>query len=275
MRDYSTLKGVSTMSLNGEDRKRYILDQVDKKGNVKVKQLADELDVSTESIRQYLIQMEKENKLKRVYGGAVKASYNQVEPSFFSRENINYQAKGKIGKAACELINKHDVVIIDEGSTTLQMVKHLIEIEDITIITNSVAVLSLLIDYDIKSMFQGEIIFLGGKVDSENYRTTGMITERIASHFYADHAFLATEGISMQHGLTSYSAERALLSRKFIECAKQTTVLVDHTKFNKRMYYKISDMKSIDNIVVDKTPPADWNINEQNLNWIVAPEIDV
>lgn len=260
------------MSLIGEERKKFILNKLNDEGEVKVKALAEELNVSTESIRQYLNKMESENKLKKVYGGAVKTSYNHLEPSLDTRENVNIEEKQRIGKAACSLIHDYDVIIIDEGSTTLQIIDHLTEFEGITVITNSVAALTTLIDYEIKSMFHGDIIFLGGSIDSKNYRATGRIAEEFIENFFVDHAFLATEGISKTHGLTSYSSDRAILSKKFMESAEKTTVLADHTKFNHRMYYKIMDLKGIDYIISDAPPPDDWNvyIYEQDINWIVA-----
>lgn len=260
------------VSIQAEDRKRFILQQVEEIGKVEVKELAQSLDVSTESIRQYLNQMEKERKLKKVYGGAVKISNNHFEPSLYTRENVNYKEKKRIGKEASKLVKPHDVIIIDEGSTTLQMAKHLISIEGITVITNSVAILTLLIDYKNRDIFNGEIIFLGGKIDAKNYRTTGSITENFSDQFYADHAFLATEGLSLESGLTSYSSDRGLLSKKFMECAKKITVLVDHTKFNLRMRYKISGLKGVDNIIADRRPLAEWNMDKYNINWFIASE---
>lgn len=134
-----------------------------------------------------------------------------MEPSLYTREHVYSEEKRKIGKTAVNLVRDNEVIIIDEGSTTLQMINYLSDQRNITVITNSVAALTLLIDYELKDMFHGEVIFIGGGIDSKNFRTTGLIAEQFISDFFADHAFLSTEGISKDYGLTSYNSDRALL----------------------------------------------------------------
>ncbi|MFC7392704.1 DeoR/GlpR family DNA-binding transcription regulator [Scopulibacillus cellulosilyticus] len=267
-------KGGKNMSLVGEERKRYILKVLDEKGKVKVNDLAKELNVSTETIRQYLEQMDKKNLLKKVYGGAIKVSTDRIEPSQYIRENVNSEEKRKIGKAAADLVQDNEVIIVDEGSTTLQMIKYLSKKKDITLVTNSVAALTLLIDFEMKGLFHGKINFIGGEVDSKNLRVSGLIAEQFIQNFYADKLFLSTEGVTKDHGFTSYNSNKALLSRKFMDCAKETIVLVDHSKFGARRYYKIADIKEVDKIISDQLPPHDWEgiLAEKNVEWIVGKE---
>jgi len=260
------------MSLQGEERKQYILKILAEKGKVNVNDLASELNVSTETIRKDLDQMDKENKLKKVYGGAVKISYDLIEPSQLSRENVHIEEKRKIGKAAADLVLDHEVIIVDEGSTTLQMIMHLSQKKNITLITNSVPALTLLIDYETKGLFQGTCVFIGGHVDSTHRRVTGLLAEQFMDHFYVDKAFISIYGITKDYGMTSYDPNEAILTKKFMKCARENIVLFDHSKIGIKRYYKVADLKEVDTIVCDKEAPMDWRgtLADKNIQWIVA-----
>ncbi|TCP31538.1 DeoR family transcriptional regulator [Scopulibacillus darangshiensis] len=262
------------MSLLGEERKQYILKVLDEKGKVKVNELAKDLKVSTETIRKYLDQMDRENRLKKVYGGAIKSSFDLIEPPQDIRENFYSLEKKKIGKAAAEFIQDNEVIIIDEGSTTLHIIRYLANQKNLTVITNSVAALNLLIDFEKKGLYNGTVLFIGGNVDAKNLRVSGSIANQIMSNFNADKAFLSLEGVCKDYGLTSYNSDKALLSQKMMDCAKETTVLMDHSKLGVRSYYKIADLNKVDRIISDEMPPYDWQaaLEKSNVEWVVANE---
>ena len=260
------------MSLLGEERKDYILKIIDEKGKVKANELALELNVSTETIRRDLDQLETKNQLKKVYGGAVKVETDLIEPSQYARENIRIEEKRRIGRAAAQLINDNEIVIVDEGSTTLQMINYLTDKKNITLITNSVPALMLLIDYKIKGLFHGQFIFIGGEVDAEHLRVSGMIAKQFMNNFYADKAFISIHGVTKDYGVTSYNSNEAILSMKFMECAREKIVLFDHSKVGLRKHYKIAELSEFDTLICDEAVPSDWKeeLAEKGIEWIVA-----
>lgn len=124
------------MSLVGEERKKHILELIEAHEKVTVDHLADTFDVSRETIRRYLNELEAQGKLKKVYGGAIKVSYGKIEPAYTGRETQHKAEKSLIGKKAAELIKSNEFIFIDEGSTTLQIIPHLLNIPALTIVTN-------------------------------------------------------------------------------------------------------------------------------------------
>ncbi|WP_211747726.1 DeoR/GlpR family DNA-binding transcription regulator [Paenibacillus sp. Marseille-Q4541] len=260
------------MSLAGEERKQSILQMLQWKGKVRTPELVQELEVSSETIRRYLEELESENKLKRVYGGAVKINVEREEPSYGKREVLQAEEKQRIGRTAASLIEDHDVVVIDEGTTTLQMIDSLVLKKNITVLVSSIYTLNLLITYKNKGIFDGDIILIGGRINTKHYRASGSLAVEFMSGFHVDKAFVVADGIEIDAGITSYEDERGLLARTFIKQAKQTIVLADHTKIGTRHFHKFADFREIDIIVSDVPPPSAWKskLTDRDVHWLLA-----
>ncbi|ANE46225.1 cytochrome C [Paenibacillus swuensis] len=260
------------MSLVGEERKGIILDLINNAGKVRTNDLVDRLQVSSETIRRYLEELEEENRLKRVYGGAVKMTLEREELPHLKREVLRADEKKRIGRVAAGLVQDHDVIVIDDGSTSLQMIPYLIYKKNLTIITNSIPGLNLLIDYQNKEIFAGDIFFVGGRVDSRHYRISGSIAEQIMQNFYVNKAFISIDGMLPVQGITSYDADRAMLARKFMQNSKESIVLTDSSKIGNSTLYKIADLNEIDRIICEQPVPREWAdlMNKHDLEWIAA-----
>lgn len=260
------------MSLAGEERKEYIVSLLESNGKVRTVDLIKRFNVSSETIRRYLEELEKENKLKRVYGGAVKIDLDHDEPSHLNREVLHSEEKKKIGKMAAGLVQDNDIVIIDEGTTPLQMIPHLIFKNNLTIITSSIPALSRLISYDNKGLFSGEIIIVGGTVQSKHLRVAGSICEHMMDNIYADKAFIAVDGVLTSKGITGNNVDKSLLSKKYIDNSRQSIVLADHSKIGTYHFYKISDLKDIDTVISNVSAPGEWSqyLKEYGVGWMIA-----
>ncbi|NEW08112.1 DeoR/GlpR transcriptional regulator [Paenibacillus sp. SYP-B3998] len=260
------------MSLIGEERKDYILNQLNLEGKVRTNDLVEKLNVSSETIRRYMEDLEEENKLKRVYGGAVKINLSREEPSHLKREVLYADEKRKIGRAAATLVEDNDVIFIDDGTTTLHMIDYLLNKKNITVLTISVPALYLLIDYKNKELFSGDIFFIGGKVSSMQSRVAGSLAEKMVENFYADKAFISIDGIMMDKGITGFDEERGQLAKKIMEHSKTSIVVTDHSKFGLVQFYKIADLKEIDLIVSDVPAPKEWEtyLSKKDVTWVAA-----
>lgn len=254
------------MSLLAEERKKRIIELIEQQGKVRVNDLANDFDVSTETVRRYLEELENEKKLKKVYGGAVKVEPETAEPSMFEREILRIDEKKQIAIKAASFIEEGDVIFVDEGSTTLQMVPTFMDISDVTIITNSFPFAARLMAQGNKQLFKGELIFLGGNVRSKHFRASGSLAEKMAKEFYANKAFISVDGIHLESGITSYDLEKCMLSKIFIKNADKTFVLVDHSKLGVKANYKIESLKRIDCILSDASMQEGWNELEEK--WI-------
>ena len=267
--------GHGVSSLFGEERKQIILQLVNSNGKVRTNELVEKLQVSSESIRRYLEDLEAEKKLKRVYGGAVKLNMERSEPSHLSREVMRADEKKRIGRVAAELVQDNDTIVIDEGTTPLQMIGFLSTKKDLTILTSSITALNLLIDYQNSGALKAEVYFLGGKVNAKHHRVGGAFAEKMMKSFYVDKAFLSMDGLLLHKGLTCYDPERAELAKRFIENANESIVLADHSKIGISTLCKVADLKEVDIVISDTPAPEEWDTDLQtkNVTWMVAGEL--
>lgn len=262
------------MSLASIDRKRKILELLENDGKVKVKDLAVILKVSTETIRNYLNDLEQEEKLKKVYGGAINPAFYNNEPPSIEREIINNEAKERIGKMAVSIIKDNDVIAIDEGSTPLQLVKKLRDKKNLTIITSSLTSLTVLIDLLSQNLFSGKIVMLGGEVNTTHHRIAGELTLEMLNNIYVDKFFISADGLSKNAGVTSYDISKGMVTKKLIEHANKKILLIDHTKINKRTHYKMAGLEEINMVISDEIYPDNWKsiLDEHNVKWLIAED---
>jgi DeoR family fructose operon transcriptional repressor len=260
------------MSLVGEERKDIIINMLNYAGKVRTNELVEKLQVSSETIRRYLEELENEKMLKRVYGGAIKINYDREEPSHLTREVSRADEKKKIGRTAASLVQDNDVLVIDDGTTTMHMLPFLINRKNLKLITISVPALNLLMEYQNKDLFNGEIYFVGGKVQSKHFRSVGTLAEKMMQSFFVDKSFISIDGILAHQGISSYDAEKAMLAKRFIENSKENIVLTDHSKIGISTFYKVADLREVDIVVSDMAAPKDWTdeLEAKGVNWIVA-----
>lgn len=260
------------MSLIGEERKDTILNMLNYAGKVRTNELVEKLRVSSETIRRYLEELENENQLKRVYGGAIKINYDREEPSHLMREVSHADEKRRIGRAAASLVQDNDIIVIDDGTTTLHMLHFLVNRKNLKLITISVPALNLMMEYHNKEMFSGEIYFIGGRVQPKHFRTAGTLAENMMQGFFVDKAFISIDGILAQHGISSYDCEKAMIAKRIIENAKENIVLTDHSKIGVSTFYKVADLKQIDTVISNVAAPHEWlhELDAKGVNWIVA-----
>lgn len=260
------------MSMIGEERKRIILDMLEIEGLVRTSNLSEKLKISGEMVRRYLEELEANGKLKRVYGGAVKSDTIRDEPSYLKREVIRIEEKKKIGQAAASLIEDNDVIFIDDGTTTMQVILHLQNKQNITVVIFSFHILHLLLDYYDKGLFTGHIYLLGGRVLNRYYRVGGGLTENMSENFHVDKALISVDGFTIGNGITGFDLERGFLLRKIASHAKHTVVMTDHTKFGVLCPYKILDLNQIDIIITDVPAPSQWIpvLEQKGTIWITA-----
>ena len=260
------------MSLLAEERKNVILEIINANGKVKVNALVKKFNVSSETIRRDLDALEDENKLKKVYGGAIKISSAGVEPPYIKRFSKNELEKQLIGKKAADLVEDRDTIIIDVGSTAFNMVPFICEKKEITVITNSIPAMNLLIESKNNNRFHGKIIFIGGEINAEQMTVSGPISEKVMENLYVDKAFIAVGGMTLIQGITSYNTLEASLSERIIKKAKQVFVMADSSKIGAINLYKVSEIDVVDGIISDIDVPKEWKkiLKEKNIHWITA-----
>lgn len=255
------------MSLAFEQRKKMILNKLVSEEKLYVPELAEVLNVSSETIRRDLNQLEKEGKLKKVYGGAILTNSDTLEPSFEQKTNINSTEKHSIAKIASSLIEDGDIIMVGNGTTTLEIVRYLTDKKNITLITHSEPVLHLAIE-----AFKGKVIFLGGEVDLHQQSTHGPLAELTVKQIKANKAFISAGGISINDGITDYDLNEARMSQLLMERSDELIVLADHTKFGETTFSHICELDQVSTIISDWNFPEEWKriLKEHHIRLLIA-----
>jgi DeoR/GlpR family transcriptional regulator of sugar metabolism len=252
------------MSLTYEERKHTILTQLATQGKVQVQTLAQHFQVSTETIRRDLDRLEKEGELRKVYGGAVRVRSGMIEAPFQKRSQLQLQEKQAIAVAAASLIEDGETIMLDNGTTTLEIMRQLQHRSHITVITNSVPILAVALE-------SGKIVFAGGEIHTAVQASTGPAAHEMLSQFKVNKSFISAGGVSFTDGITDYVLEEALISRKMMERAEEAILVADHTKFGRSTFAKIAPVEHISMVITDSACPAEWIENLQRLDietWI-------
>jgi DeoR/GlpR family transcriptional regulator of sugar metabolism len=260
------------VSILSEERKVIILESLEREGKVMVIPLAEQLNVSTETVRRDLLFLEREEKLKRVYGGAIQATFRNDEAPYTIRQKMFANEKKAIGMRAVELIEDGSTIVIDNGTTTLELAKSLQGSKRLTILTNSLRVAACLLESISLERFTGKVILLGGEVNVEQQAVGGTLCEQMMLQFRVDQAFLSVGGISLTHGITDYDINEAAMSRAFAAAAQEVVVLGDHSKLGISSFAHIIPFEKADVIISEKSCPAEWLpvLEEKRVQWIEA-----
>lgn len=237
---------------NAAERRNYVRNALQEQGHVSVSDLSDELDVSEVTIRKDLRYLERHNFLLRTHGGAILPDRFVHDRPFEEKAQRNAEAKRQIGKAAAALVENQDTIMLDAGTTTVQVARHLRDRRDLVVVTNAINVALELI-----SGSDAEVIILGGVVRPTSASVVGPDAESMVENQACQKLFLGVDGFDMNHGLTTTNPLEAHINRLMIEAAEQTIVVADATKFGRRGLSRICDVDAIDVVVTDAQIPAE------------------
>lgn len=228
-----------------DQRKQYILDRLQREGQVVAKTLAQALALSEDTIRRDLRELAQEGLLQRVHGGALPAS--PAVADFPGRQQIAPLAKQVIGYAAAHLIQPGQVVILDGGTTAVQIARQLPTTLRATIVTHSPSVAVELAQHPMV-----EVILIGGRLFKHSVVAVGAAAIEALSHINADLYFMGVTGIHPQAGLTTGDLEEAYVKRSLCERAAETVVLASTEKLGVASAYVIAPVSKVSGMIVEK-----------------------
>lgn len=249
------------------DRQSMIIDFLNQDKSVQIPDLAERFNVSIATIRRDLRELEEQKLIKRIYGGAVLADRPTLQP-FFSRANRHKEEKSKLGAVAASLVQEGETVLLDIGTTVFEVAKNLKNKRNLTILTNSLPILS-----ELETCKEMQIFSMGGQLHLNTHALTGSVAEHTLSNFYADKAFIGVAGISIEHGLTNFDQSCAQLCAATIKRAKQTILVADSSKFDKTNFAVVGSLDAIDTIVTDERIPERYRdyFEKHEIELIVVP----
>lgn len=235
--------------MNNVERHQYIIKQVNEKGHISVIELCESLHVSSVTIRKDLQFLEDSRLLFRTHGGATSNNPYQTDRPVNEKEKIHEAEKVLIGKAGAKLVDKNDSIIIGSGTTTQYFAKEILPIGNLTVVTSALNVTLELLKHQ-----NVDVIQLGGLVRHTSSSVIGQYADAILNNFFCSKLFLGVDGIDVQYGISTTSAQEALLNQKMISVAQKVIVLADSSKFGRKSFGKITDFSNIDTIISDDIP---------------------
>jgi len=249
------------------DRRAKILEILEIEGQATVSFLSKKFDVTEVTIRNDLEQLEQKGLLIRTRGGALKVHKVGIDYNLEIKRKKNQKEKELIGKKAAELIKSGETIILDSGTTTMAIAKNLSNIEELTVISNALNIVSQLVNFP-----NVKVIVPGGYLRKESLSLIGHSAEEELKNYYCDKLFLGVDGIDAAYGISTPNAEEAHLNKVMISIAKEIIVVADYSKFLKRSFAFISTMDKITSIITDSKIPAEQHKALLNIgvNVIVA-----
>lgn len=239
------------MRIKPKQRQSHILDTVSEQGQVSVDLLALRFNVSVETIRRDLGYLANCGVLQKIHGGA-KSLPLQTENSFAERMTDSVAAKQVIGQKLAKIIKPGTTLFLDTGSTTLICAKQLLDVQGLTVVTNSLRIAQVLG----KSKAGITVHLLGGRYDEDNDETTGPLTIEQIGHYQADYAVLCAAAVDVDIGVTDANFDEAQIAMAMINCANRIIVVADSSKLDNKAAYRVCRLNRMDALVCEVTPSA-------------------
>jgi len=248
-----------------EERRLKILEILEKRKTVSVKELKEIFGVSEDTIRQDLKILDEQKLLRRIYGGAVRVKKGGVEIPFSLREITNRETKEAIGKEGARLIEDGDSLIFDASTTALQVARNIDPAKRVTILTTSLDIcISLAHNPNVS------VIATGGTLHPLSMSFVGPQAEGAIQNYLADCLFLGAKAISLEQKAIADAFElEAHLKKVMIRSARKVIVVAESRKFEEQAFFKVADLDAVHVIVTDQ------HVNPQIVNLLEEMGIEV
>ncbi len=232
-----------------EERQRFITETLSAKGRLSTGELSERFGISEDTARRDLREMASAGLLQRVHGGALPVSPAGLP--FTNRYRIANEEKVRLARRAAQLIAPGQLVIIDGGTTNLELARQLPRDLSATIVTNSPR-----IAIETSEHYYLDVILLGGTFDKRSQMTLGAHVLEEMALIRADVCFLGVHGIHSDLGLTTAGFDEASIKRAMITASAEVCALVTESKFGTAAAHKFGDLSDLDCIVAEKSPAA-------------------
>ena len=241
-------------ALGTSERRERIIQQLRSNGSVQVNELATHYQVSTVTIRNDLAFLEKQGVAVRAYGGALLCEPGQTVPerTIADKSVLNTPVKQRIGALAATLVPSGCRIILDSGTTTLEVARHLKGHQEILVMTNGMNVANELLEAE-----GVELLMTGGHLRRKSLSFYGAQAEQSLQNYHFDMLFLGVDGIDLERGVSTHHEDEARLNRCMCQVAERIVVVTDSTKFGRRSLHKIIDTLRIHTLITDDAVPAD------------------
>lgn len=237
-------------SVLNEERRRAIVELVNREGRVLVADLSRRFDTSQVTIRKDLELLHEQGQLHRSHGGALPAQERALEdPTLREKEQLHRKEKLHIAAAAAKMVSEGQVVILDSGTTTTAIARALRGFRNLTIVTNAVNIAAELSNTAV------DVILTGGTLRKNSFSLVGPIAEETLRHLNADLLFLGVDGFDVQYGLSTPNLLESKVNRVMVDVARQRIAVCDSSKFGRRSLSMIAPTSVLHGVVTDHGIP--------------------
>ena len=240
-------------SSSAKERRALILSLLEQQEEVLVTDLSRQTGISEVTIRKDLTVLQRRHLLLRTRGGAMRRPIeNTTEDATIAKKQLfNFKEKERIGEEAAKLIKEGDFIMLDSGTTTLEVARHLGKFQHLRILTNAMNIATELMNYK-----RFDVVLLGGNVRTNSHSTVGPLALSVLRNFSRYKLFLGVDSFSLENGVSTPSLEEALLNQIMVQQAEEVIAVFDSSKFNKRSYIHVADAKELDCIITDRAIPT-------------------
>ncbi|RDG36023.1 DeoR/GlpR family DNA-binding transcription regulator [Streptomyces corynorhini] len=245
-------------SLLAEQRRALILDEVRRRGGVRVNELTRRLNVSDMTVRRDLDALSRQGVVEKVHGGAVPVvEASTHEPGFEAKSALELTAKEDIARAAAALVQPGSAVALSGGTTTFALARRLLDVPELTVVTNSTRVADVFHTAQQQTGAAGAarpgaaMVVLTGGVRTPSDSLVGPVADQAIRSLHFDMLFLGVHGISVEAGLSTPNLGEAETNRHFMRSARRVVVVADHTKWGKVGLSSFATLDQVDTFVTD------------------------
>ncbi len=241
--------------LLGEQRRRKILDLIEQRGQITVRDLVEKFSISAVTGRSDLDALSSEGLAVRSHGGAVRRVEASQDYPLRLKKTLHHAEKVRIGRAAAELIQNSETIILDAGTTTAEIARHLKtrRLQSVTIITHALNVACELMDETNVS-----VIMIGGLLRPVSCSFVGPQAEMMLKEFHADRLFLGVDGFDLEIGPSTPDVLEAQLNSLMMRISKEVNVVADFSKLGGRSLARIGPLSGVHRLITDGRAPAEF-----------------
>jgi DeoR/GlpR family transcriptional regulator of sugar metabolism len=252
-----------------EERRQKILDLVSERGYISLAELAQVLEASESTIRRDLEHWGQQGRIRRTHGGAILRDDNHTLPALEERSSRELEEKRAIARIAAARIRDGDAVLLDGGTTTLEVARLLVD-RPLQVVTNSLPIANLF-----ASSRETDLVILGGYVYPRTGVALGPLTERMMDDIHVQQTIMSTGGITAK-GLFNSNMLLVETERQMMRCADEVVVVADYTKIGKQALAFLCELSAVDTLIVDAKATAEQRqlVEAAGVRLLVAGEAE-
>ncbi|WP_257350331.1 DeoR/GlpR family DNA-binding transcription regulator [Pseudalkalibacillus decolorationis] len=255
--------------MSPDQRREQITSHVNETGKVDIEQLSHTFNVSPMTIRRDLDFLEQKGKLIRTHGGAVSPRSLTQETPYLNKETKNVKEKRAIARTAASFIPDGSSILLDSGTTTLELARCLLQKNDITVITNDIKIAAELMNSSIK------VVVTGGDLQNNVGALFGPQTQEFLRTIHVDFFFLGAHAIDLQAGVTAPTLEKSLVKKLMLETAEESWLIADSSKLNQKAFSKVCNLSTLNGLIMDSgINDEDFRLIEQHVQTHIVESGD-